>query len=69
MLLDEFIDLHPTSSNTDDKLTNLNSGIDTTGTEQVPTISKLLNRHLAVSFVNVASKHLIKHVSLSGLVE
>jgi hypothetical protein len=35
----EFINLHPASTDTDDKFSNLDSGKDTAGSEQVPTIS------------------------------
>jgi len=39
VLLDEFIDPHPASSYTDDEFSDLDSGVNTACSEEVPTIS------------------------------
>jgi len=69
VLLDEFVDAHPASSHTDDEFSDLDSGVNTACSEEVPTISESHNTDLAFRRVNVAREHLIEKVTLDVMVQ
>jgi len=69
VLLDKFVNSHPASSHTDDEFSDLDSGVNTACSEEVPTFSESLDRDLAVRSVNVAREHLIEKVTRDVIVQ
>lgn len=62
--VNELLDDHVATTDTDDKLAIENLGVDLSCPEYVVTIAKFLDRNRAVGLVDILSYHLVKQVAL-----